>query len=228
MREFIELNHAIETGMPGFRIPNGDGSYDEFSATIKPFLTHEETLPRYDGQVSFEITSVQFESSIGTYLDSPAHRYEGERDIGEIELSEIVTEGVVIDVRGAEPNQAVWPEALPTDLSLRGKAVLFNFGWDEHWGTEAYRDYPFIAESLVDQLIEEQVAIVGVDTLNIDDTRNPERPAHSKLLAEEILIVENLCNLDQLYGTGFRFYAIPIRAVGAVAMPVRAFAEIWD
>lgn len=228
MAEFIELNHALETGMPGFRMPNEDGSYEEFSATIEPFLTHEETRPKYDGQASFEITSVQFESSIGTYLDSPAHRYEDERDIAEIELSEIITDGIVIDARGTEPSEAIGPETLPNDISLQGKAVLFNFGWDEHWGTEAYRDYPFIAESLVDQLIEAQVAIVGVDTLNIDDTRNPERPAHSKLLAEEILIVENLRNLDELYGTDFRFYAIPIRAVGAVAMPIRAFAVIHD
>jgi len=40
------------------------------------------------------------------------------------------------------------------------------------------------------------------------------------------LIVENLRGLALLPPDGFRFFAVPIKAVGAAAMTVRAFAEL--
>jgi kynurenine formamidase len=106
--------------------------------------------------------------------------------------------------------------------------VLFDFGWAQHWGSEQYRAYPFLSESVIERLVDADVALVGVDTINVDDHRNPARPAHSRLLDEEIFIVENLRNLTRLPSSGFRFFAVPIRTVGAAAMPVRAFAEVYN
>ena len=53
------------------------------------------------------------------------------------------------------------------------------------------------------------MALVGIDSMNIDDTRGGERPVHSMLLGAEILIVEHLCNLAALPDEGFEFSAIP-------------------
>jgi kynurenine formamidase len=117
-------------------------------------------------------------------------------------------------------------DTLPADASLAGEAVLFDFGWARYWGSDRYRSYPFLSEPVVERLVEADVALVGVDTINVDDHRNPARPAHSRLLDEGIFIVENLRNLARLPRSGFRFFAVPVRAVGAAAMPVRAFAEV--
>lgn len=228
MYEFVDLTHEFRDGMPGFRLANEDGSHTEFTAAIQSFLTHEETRPKFDGRCSFEITEMQFQTSVGTYLDAPAHRFSDERDIAELELTELINDGTVIDVRERAPYEAIDESVLPDDCDLTGTAVLFNFGWDSYWGTEDYREYPYISESLIDRLIAENVALVGVDTINIDDDRNPDRPAHTKLLDEEILIVENLCQLDAIPDRQFRFHAIPIKAVETVAMPVRAFAEQYE
>ena len=46
------------------------------------------------------------------------------------------------------------------------------------------------------------------------------------LLKQDILIIENLCNLEQVPPSGFRFFGVPIKAVGAAAMTIRAFAEV--
>jgi len=67
-----------------------------------------------------------------------------------------------------------------------------------------------------------------VDTVSVDGKQDQTRPAHSRLLAHDILIVEDLCHLDRLHGQVFRFFALPIPARGAASMPVRAFAEILD
>jgi kynurenine formamidase len=65
-----------------------------------------------------------------------------------------------------------------------------------------------------------------VDTINGDDRNDLERPFHTELLRRDILIVENLTNLGALPPSGFRFFAIPIKAKNTAAMTVRAFAEI--
>lgn len=228
MPEVVDLTHEFRDGMPGFAYENEDGTVTEFTAEIHPFLTHEETRPKYDGRASFEITEVRFQTSVGTYVDAPAHRFEGRRDVADLALDELVAPGVVVDVRGREPGESVPASVLPDDVDLSGKAVLFDFGWDAHWGTEDYRDYPFVAEAVVDRLAEADVGLVGVDALNVDDHRNPDRPAHTKLLDEDVLVVENLRNLGALHDRQFRFFAVPIPAVGAVAMPVRAFAEVTE
>jgi arylformamidase len=224
MSEFIDLSHHFEDNMPGFRIKDKDGSFNQFTARIKPFLTHQESRYLYQGKSEFEITEMTFQTSIGTYLDSPYHRFSNMRDISDIKIEEVILEGIVIDVRNDSPFER-------TDINLENyninnKAILFNFGWDKYWGKEEYYSYPFISFEIIKYLIENKVKLVGVDTLNIDDPGDLSRPAHTFLLQNEILIVENLSNLDKLYNNKFRFFAVPLKAKKTAAFPVRAFAEI--
>lgn len=221
---FIDLSHEFYDGMPGFKYKNDDGTVTAFDVSIKPFLTHAQTRPRYQDKAEFEITEFHFHASMGTYLDAPYHRWQEMRAIGDLGLDEVILDGVVIDARGMREREA--RNEISAALDVNGKAVLFNFGWDQFWGTPQYEAYPFLARGVIEELIGRGAKLVGVDTLNIDDTRDPERPAHSRLLHNDILIVENLRNLDALRGKPFRFFAVPIRARGAAAMPVRAFAEI--
>jgi arylformamidase len=107
--------------------------------------------------------------------------------------------------------------------------VLVRSGWDERWGTEAYwQPGPCLSMEALELLLQARPKLVGVDCWNVDDIDDPARPAHTRLLAEGILIVENLCNLDALPTSGFRFSAIPLRIVGGASIPVRAFAEIVE
>ncbi|MGH2677826.1 MAG: hypothetical protein ACRDHB_05650 [Actinomycetota bacterium] len=66
---------------------------------------------------------------------------------------------------------------------------------------------------------------MGVDFNNVDDTTDPARPAHTRLLGAGIPIVEHLTNLVALPDDGFRFFAVPPRIVRGASFPVRAFAE---
>jgi arylformamidase len=225
MSTFIDLSHTFEDGMPGFKMKNEDGTITTFTAHVRPFMTHAESRPKYQGKASFEVTEMSFQTSIGTYLDSPYHRWPDRRDIGDLRLDEVILPGAVIDVRGCDPANPPGVDALPAGIDLAGRAVLFNFDWDRYWGEDAYFSYPFISRELIAALIERGVKLVGVDTLNIDSTANLDRPAHSEFLKRDILIVENLANLDALHGKSFRFFAVPIKAKATAAMPIRAFAE---
>lgn len=228
MTRFIELSHDIFNGMPGFSMTSPSGERIECTAQVREVLTHADTAPFYGGQCSFAYTEVQFYTSIGTRLDAPYVRYPERRDVAELTLDELVLFGCVVDARGHAAGAAVGPGdlVLPDDIS--GYAVLFDFGWDVHWGGEFYGRYPYLANEMIDLLIERGVKLVGVDTVSVDGTTDPARPAHSRFLERDILIVEDLCYLDRLHGQTFRFFAVPTKVRGAASMPVRAFAELLD
>jgi len=69
---------------------------------------------------------------------------------------------------------------------------------------------------------------VGIDSLNIDSTEDPSRPAHSILLDAGIPIVENLTGLEALPERGLRFFAVPAKVRGLGSFPVRAFALVLE
>jgi len=228
MSRLIDLTTAFYDGMPGFSMTGADGRKIHCTAHIREVLSHEDTAPLYDGKCAFAYTEVRFSTSIGTRLDAPYIRYPDKRDISGLTLEELVLPGVIVEARGRAPESVVAPDevALPDDLA--GRAVLFDFGWGQRRGEPGYLDPPSISSEFVELLIDGGVKLLGVDTVSVDGKQDQTRPVHSRLLAHDILIVEELCHLDRLHGQDFRFFALPIPARGAASMPVRAFAEILD
>lgn len=210
----IDLSHAIIDGMttyPGLPAP-----------VITEFLTREASQALYDAPTEFQIGRIEMVANTATYLDVPFHRYESGLDLEQFPLERLVDlDGVVID---ASQGRAI--DAVDGAEGWTGKAVLFRTGWSRHWGTDLYTngEYPYLSENLVRLLIEAGPALVGIDSLNVDDNRTRSRPAHSRLLAARIPIVEHLTNLEMLPATGFRFFAAPPAVRGFGSFPVRAFA----
>ncbi len=219
MRKFIELSHTLEDGMmayPGLPRPK-----------IGAFLDHEASRSRYNDQAEFYLGRVEMVCNLGTYLDSPFHRYPDGLDLSQIPLESVAgLSGIVLD-GVVSLNRSVTVQADSSELD--GKAVLIQTGWDKRWDTDLYWEPgPFLSEESIDLLIHSRVKLVGVDFWNADDTMDPSRPAHTRLLASDILIVEHLCNLSVLPRTDFKFYAVPLRIVRGASFPVRAFAEIEE
>ena len=113
---------------------------------------------------------------------------------------------------------------------MRGAAVLLHTGWDEHFGGPDYGvGAPFLTGEAAQWLIEQGAVLVGIDSVNIDDTA-PEtggaRPAHSLLLGAGVHVVEHLTRLGDLPPTGATFTAAPPAIEGFGTFPVRAFAQV--
>lgn len=195
------------------------------SPKIQPFITREDSASRYDGKAEFYIGRVDMVGNIGTYIDSPFHRHAKGLDLNQIPLESIArVDGIVVDGHPSS-NRSVKIDC--DESEIHGKAVLVRTGWDDRWGTDRYwQPGPFLSDESIDFLIRSKAKLVGVDFWNIDDIENKTRPAHTRLLGANILIVEHLANLSALPRTGFRFYAVPPRIVNGASFPVRAFAEI--
>jgi arylformamidase len=107
--------------------------------------------------------------------------------------------------------------------------VLVRTGWDTHWRTDRYFEgHPYLTRDAAEYLLEAGAALVGIDSLNIDDTGDLTRPVHSLLLAAEVPVVEHLRGLHQLPGAGFRFFAVPVKVKGMGTFPVRAFGLVGE
>jgi arylformamidase len=214
---FVDLSHVIEHGMTTF--PGLPGPI------VCDFLSREASRARYAPGVEFQIGKIEMVANTGTYVDAPFHRYAGGVDIARLPLTSLAgLEAVVVRAPGGR--RAVGPEAF-AGHQVGGKAVLVRTGWDIHWRTPAYLSgHPFLTAEAAEQLVARGAVLVGIDSLNIDDTDDGARPVHSMLLGAGIPIVEHLCNLGPLPVAGFRFSAVPARAAGFGSWPVRAFAEL--
>jgi kynurenine formamidase len=134
-------------------------------------------------------------------------------------------EGVVVRVAGAPARAVDATQLAPFDVT--GRAVLVHTGWDRHWESPAYgQANPYLTRAAAEWLVEQEPALVGIDSVNIDDVEDHARPAHSILLAAGIPIVEHLRGLDQLPPHGFRFHAAPPAIEDFGTFAVRAYAVI--
>jgi kynurenine formamidase len=194
---------------------------------IGEYLDRASSRERYARGTEFSIGRIEMVANTGTYLESPFHRYEHGRDLAALPLETLADlPGVV--VRAPRGVRALGPEPFAPHLGERvlvGHAVLVDTGWSRHFGTATYgSDHPFLTRAAAELLAARGVALVGIDSLNIDDTAGGERPVHSLLLERDILVVEHLTNLATLPEAGFRFFAVPVKVRGMGSFPVRAFA----
>lgn len=217
MTRLVDVSHGIEAGMVTYRGLPGP--------VVSDFLSREASRANYSEGTTFAIARVDMVANTGTYMDAPFHRFADGKDVGALPLEKLADlDGVIVDAVRA--GRAIGAE-LFDGLGLSGKAVLVHTGWSRHWRTPAYFEgNPYLTRAAVDRLVSVCPALVGIDSLNIDDTRDGARPAHTLLLQAEIPIVEHLTNLDALPARGFRFHCVPAPFHGLGSFPVRAYAVI--
>lgn len=212
----VDLSHEIQPGMvtyPGLPGPS-----------VEDHVSFDASHDHYAPGTEFQIKSVSFVTSTGTYLDAPGHRFRNGADAADLSLDSCVELPLtVVD----SPAEGTIAGSLIPD-SVFGHAVLFRTGWDGHWGTTRYgaHEHPHLSTEAAEALAERGAAIAGIDSVNIDGTDGDERPVHTILLGAGVLIVENLCGLDQLPQDGASFTAAPLTFRSLPSIPVRAYARI--
>ena len=209
---FIDLSHPIEEGMETYRqLP-----------TPKVDVQNNYDASRYDGKSEFLIASLHLCGNTGTYVDSPRHRYRQGVDLAGLPLEQLAHLPVVV-VDATEVDRAIGPDVLPTG-NLQGRAVLIRTDFSRHWRTDLYfSDNPFLTADACEALVAAGAAFVGIDSLNIDDTADMARPAHTILLGAGVPVCEHMTNLAAVESGVGRLHAVPIAWMGGATFPVRAY-----
>jgi len=213
----IDLSHPLEAGMP---------SYPGLPAPkFNVFLSHRDT-PRhaqYAAGVSFQITGFEMGGNTGTYVDAPFHRHPEGIDLLHLPLEKMVNvPGILVKVN---PEGPIGAEHF-RNIDVDAKAVLIRTDWSKRWRRDYFFSGPYLTAEACDSLVQSGATMVGIDCANIDNMKDPERPAHTILLAGGVPIVENLRSLDKLSGKRFRFFAAPLAIEYGTSVPVRAFAIV--
>jgi len=214
----IDLSHTVEHGMITYKgLP---------APIICDYLSREASRAVYARGTEFQIGKIEMVANTGTYLDSPFHRSADGCDLSELKLESLANLDCIVVRATDRRHRAI--DRVPFDVAaLRGKAVLFHTGWDAHWRTDQYFEaHPHLTGELAEQLVGAGVALVGIDSFNIDSIDDGARPVHSALLGAGIPIVEHLCNLGSIPDRGARFFAVPVKIKGMGTFPIRAFAKL--
>jgi kynurenine formamidase len=221
MARLVDLSHEIEHGMVTYR--------GMLAPTISDWLTRDASRARYAAGTTFQIGKIELLANTGTYIDAPFHRYEGAKDIGGYPLEAVADLAGLVVVATDRRDRALEPSRF-AGHDVKGRAVLVHTGWDAHWRTDTYSagEHPFLTRAAAEHLARAGAALVGIDSLNIDDDKDGTRPAHTILLGAGIAIVEHMTNLGALPHAGFRFFAVPPKVRGMGSFPVRAFARVGE
>ncbi|MBW8012813.1 MAG: cyclase family protein [Chloroflexi bacterium] len=217
-KKFIDLSHTVEDGMITYKgLP---------APVICDFLSREDSRQNYDPGTEFLIGKIEMVANTGTYLDAPFHRFTNGKDLSELPLSSLANLDCLVFRPDPNAGQAV-DKTMFKGHDLAGKAVLVDTGWSAHWRTDQYFEgHPFLTAAAAEYLRDAGAVLVGIDSLNIDDTADGSRPVHTTLLGSDIPVVEHLTNLAQLPDNGFKFFALPVKVKTFGSFPVRAFGML--
>lgn len=212
---FYDLSHSVESGMP------------VYPGSPPVGVDRRESIPESGARV----TDLAFDTHVGTHVDAPSHVVPDGASIDAFDPSAFVFDALRVDCRGLDRRDRVEVADLPapTDHDL---LVLWT-GWDAHWGSEAYRDHPYLSAEAAAWCAANGYS-VGLDAFSPDPTpsADPARersaepagyPAHDALLGADRFVLENLAGLDDP-GPEFTLYAFPLAIRDGDGSPVRAVA----
>ena len=206
-----DLTHSLTTGMPVFP---GDPAV---------------RIERDDSPGPWRVSAVHLGSHSGTHVDAPRHYLPDGRGIGAYPLERFIRRGVLLSAGGHAENAPLGGDVLAPYVAAiaPGDIVVLRTGWDRHWGDPRYERHPYVGEELAGALAAAGVGLVGIDALSVDSTPTGGSAAHARLLAADVLIVENLRGLDALIaGRPYVFTLVPLALGDLDGAPMRALA--WD
>jgi kynurenine formamidase len=180
-------------------------------------------------------------SHTGTHIDAPYHFIKDGKKIDELPVQRFVGDGVLVDVSAKSDRELIEPgDVEPYENEIaEGDFVILKTGRDKYFGTSKYYFHPYLSPEGARLLLKMGVSLVGIDAMNVDPTYHDSRdsdpsaialpdeetygyPVHDILLGNDILIVENLCNLDKIKPVKGVYSFLPLKLKDSDGSPIRA------
>lgn len=177
----------------------------------------------------YNLEMLLISSHTGTHVDAPFHFIKNGKKIHQIEPRRFLCNVTMIRVR-IEPGGLIMKEHITSHEKKfgsieRGSSVVFATGWNDNLRRkDLFKKNPGLSESAARYLVSLGVNLVGIDSPSIDVGSDEKFSAHKALLRNDVLILENLCNLRSVKSLHFRLVALPLKLQNATGSPVRAIA----
>lgn len=182
----------------------------------------------YDSEVVFLSTHT------GTHIDSPSHFCPKGKSINQINADRFVCKNALLLRITKGPNESITRrDILDAGLNIKpNDTLVIDTGWQKAYTNgdrkmdEGYViNNPGLGEDASQFLLEKKINAVAIDTPSIDLGEDGVLTSHKQLLSNDILVIENLCNLEKIdIGSPFTFVFTPLKLKGATGSPLRAIA----
>lgn len=216
--------------------------HNKFVKPVDLTLTISEKIPTFPGSPQphfiewaelkkdrYNLEMLFLSSHTGTHIDAPYHFLKRGKKIHQIPPRRFLCEAILIKIKSGPACGISKSDITKYEREYgtipNGATVLFATGWNDILSRKDFFEHnPGLEKSAARYLASKNINLVGIDSPNIDVGTNAKFSAHHILLANDVLILENLCNLSKIKSTKFRLAALPLKLNGATGSPVRAVA----
>lgn len=155
---------------------------------------------------------ITINTHFGTHMDFPYHMIDDGKKSSDFKLENFIGKGKVININNPDLD------------SIEDEDVFLLYSEHIEKGIDnLFNDVPVLDENLVDFLITKRPKMLLLDIPTPDKF---PYPIHKKILGNDILIVENVCNMKLLIDKKIKVYAIPLNFEEFDGSPCRVFAEV--
>ena len=170
-----------------------------------------------------------FSSHTGTHLDAPFHFNDKGSKIHQISPSRLISNAVLIKIRKGPNQQITRTDIINFEKKYEeiedNSTVIFATGWQKNLGKKSFfNENPGLSSAAAKYLISKNINLIGTDSPSIDRGSDGKFSIHQILSKNNVLIVENLCNLEKISGIYFKLIVLPLKLKDATGSPVRAIA----
>jgi arylformamidase len=181
------------------------------------------------GKDGWNATTLHLYSHAGTHMDAPSHFLKNQATIEDIPLAACMGPAWIVDIPDCKPRQLITPGDLGKvrDAFREGESLLFRTLWSQWVDQPEYRnELPRISPELARWCVARKVKLLGVEPPSVADINMAQEltEVHSILLGGGVILVEGLCNLDEIAAERVEFFAIPLKYAKGDGAPARAFA----
>jgi kynurenine formamidase len=252
----VFLLSAAACTRPGNTFPTGqwiDLSHDFSDETIywvtaEPFKRTTVAEGKTPGGYYYSAYNFSGAEHGGTHIDAPIHFAEGKKTVDQLQLDQLIADGVKIDVsaKSADRDYRITTDDITTWEAANGKIpewaiVLFQTGFGSKWpdkksylgtdqkGPDAVKDlhFPGLHPDAAKWLVENRkIKAVGIDTASIDYGQSTLFETHVTLMTNNIPAFENVADLSQIPVKGFHVVALPMKIKGGSGAPLRIAAFV--
>ncbi|MBP3655374.1 MAG: cyclase family protein [Clostridia bacterium] len=191
-------------------------------------------LIRYNtgGPIPDYHTAMDLTSHLGTHCECPYHHFEDGAAVGELPLTTFMGRAIYVTIDFLEPNAHISAADLDRVLGDRikeGDIVLLDSNWKFPPFTPKTNSPEdkrlFIGEESAIWFRDHKVKCVGFgDGVSIENCEADVKPFHDILMAENIVFLEVLKNLELLNSDVFFMAYAPLPILELDSCPVRAYA----
>ncbi|MFC2080053.1 cyclase family protein [Bacteroidota bacterium] len=194
----------------------------------EPMRGFSKSVAKTIAKDGWNASNLEIYSHAGTHMDAPLHFDVSETTIDQIDVERFICQCHIIRLKDVQPSELITIDHIGdcADLIKPGEGVLFHTGWSKHHeNMEIYRNQlPRISSDLAKWLAQRKINLIGVEPPSIADINNMEelRNVHQILLEANILILEGICNLEEVKQDYVTLMAMPLKIYKGDGAPVRA------